>query len=121
MTDGTKIALGIVAASLVLAATYVGYREYDRSRSIAELREVIGDARTRVLQTRTIPDPEQVRLEASAAPPPDNSLGRRQPDLLMADEQCFNGEVVRQSRLGPLHETKPDGAPARCKDRERLR
>lgn len=43
MTDGTKIALGIVAASLVLAATYACYREYDRSRSIAELREVIGD------------------------------------------------------------------------------
>lgn len=120
MTDGTKIAIGLVVASLVLAATYVGYREYDRGRSISELREVIGGAHLQTAQARAVPDPEQVRLEAAAAPPPDNSLGHRRLDLLKADEQCFNGQVVRQSRLGLLHETKPDGTPAACRDRQRL-
>lgn len=77
-----------------------------------------------VTQTRTyvIPDPDWVRLEASAQPAPDNSLPlHRVPDMLTNQEQCFNGAIVRVSRLGLLHETNSDGTPARCKDRERIR
>ena len=65
-----------------------------------------------------MPDPETVRLEAQAAPAPDNSLRRDM--TLRSDEGCVNGEIVRvDPRLGVLHEIH-NGKPARCLERSRL-
>jgi hypothetical protein len=117
---GKDAAYYALAAILVLATVPLYRYIIERGRAADSQPNSV----PAVTQTRTyvIPDPERVRLEASAQPPLDRSLPpHRMPDLLTNEEQCFNGQIIRVSRQGLLHETNPDETPARCKDRERLR
>lgn len=40
MDDATKIACGLVGAALILVGGYVAYREFDRMRTVHELKQV---------------------------------------------------------------------------------
>lgn len=102
MDDAGKIALGFAGAALVAAVTSIGYREFERSRDIAEATAIMQAISQPIVQTRSVhvPDPEYVRLEVQGRRIEDTRYGadaaerQRRSIQLASNERCIGGVVI---------------------------
>ncbi|KZC37434.1 MULTISPECIES: hypothetical protein [Rhodanobacter] len=113
MSEGVKVAVGIVVAALLLAVVYVAYREFDRARDLRQAQEVMGQ----ILRVPAQMDVELAEADQKAAQRRREevavSWNRR---LLTGNQRCVGGVVVlvdgaSYSQLGTV------GDPVRCSGR----
>ncbi len=113
MSEGAKVAIGIVVAALVLAVVYIAYREFDRARDVRQAQEVMGQ----IVQIPAQVDAERAQASRLAVQRQREEVAmswdRR---LLTGNQRCVGGVVVvvdgsSYSQLGTV------GNPVRCSGR----
>jgi len=117
--DGSgKIALGIVAAALLLLVGFIGYREFERQRDIAEAKEMmrsLGDYAQQAVQEGQRQRAVDARQRAEAA---QRALEARR---LAPDERCVGGTVIRVGGSSYTQVVGGDLRPVACSGAYRLR
>lgn len=113
MDEAGKIGLGIVGAALILAFSYVAYREYDRQRDIDEAKAAIAQLEAE--------RPHYTQADVWVQPSPaTRPQVRYRFASLMSDEQCIAGTVVRVNGTSYVQVLGPDGQPEACEGRSRV-
>ena len=117
MDGAGKIALGIVAAALLLLVGFIAYREFERQRDIAQAQQLmqnLGDYAKQAIQDGQRQSAMDARQRAEA----------RQRDLdarrLSPTQQCLAGTVVEVSRSSYTQVAGVGGRPVACAGRYRL-
>ncbi|UGB47225.1 hypothetical protein LQ772_08070 [Frateuria edaphi] len=111
MDGAGKIALGIVAAALLLVVGFVSYREFERRRDIAEAQELI-QSLTGYAQQALQEGQRQSALDArQRAEARQRALDARR---LAASERCVGGTVIRVEGASYTQALGPDGRPVAC-------
>lgn len=103
MTDGGRIACGIVLAAVVLAVVFVGYREFDRQRNIAEAQAAMQGLTDSMQNVGRQFDASRQVASEQAARVADASDTRRLAGVLRdaerrhlaANQRCVGGSVVQ--------------------------
>jgi len=110
MDDAGKIGAGIVAAAVVLAVAFIGYREFDRQRNIAEVNAMFRGFSELPAQMEAQAVETSRRQRAAQAQRQAYDLQRR---ALSTGQRCVAGVVIQVSgasytQLGTV------GDPVRC-------
>lgn len=114
MDSSGHIALGIVGAAVVLAAAFIGYREYDRARNVRELKEVIGAVGADFQAVNRRFDAQR---RASAAERERRASTERRSRTLSASQRCIGGTVVEVNGSTYVQLVGASGKPVRCTGR----
>jgi hypothetical protein len=117
MDGAGKIALGVVAAAVLLLVGFIGYREFERQRDMAQAQELLqnlGDYAQQAIQNGQRQSAVDARQRAEA----------RQRDLdarrLSPDERCLAGTVVQINGASYTQVVGAGGRPVACQGRYRL-
>lgn len=121
MDGANRIAIGIVAAAALLLFGFIGYREFERQRDIAEAQALMqglaGYAQQVVDESRQA----QARHQQDARERAEQAQRDLQARQLARNERCVSGTVVRITGTSYTQPTGTDGRPMACSGRYRLR
>lgn len=128
MDGSSKIALGVVAAAMLLLVGFIGYREFERQRDIAQAQAVmqgISDYAQQALRDSHRQEVQRQRqYAAQRAFDARQRIEQQQRSLdarrLAPDEQCVGGSVVRIDGPSYTQVAGGNGRPVACAGRFRL-
>lgn len=116
MDGSTKIAAGIVAAAVLLLVGFIGYREFERQRDIAEAQEMMQGLTSYAQQALEQGQRQSAYDARQRAEARQRDLDRRR---LSALERCISGTVVRVEGASYTQAVGADGRPVACSGRYR--
>lgn len=111
MDTGSKLSLGIVASAVLLLGGYVGYKEFDRARTVHELQAVADQFEA--ADSRVAFEVQRRQIEASGKKAAADRRYRVS-HTLDDSQRCVGGTVIEVHGSRYVQLKGAGGRPVRC-------